>query len=53
MSGVRHVDERLEAVLKSYGPHLEFWVLSNVLTPGKEQISEQWYGGLTIYKCLE
>ncbi len=53
MSGVRHVDERLEAVLKSYGPHLEFWVLSNVLTPGKEQISEQWYGGLTVYMCLE
>ena len=52
MSGVRHVDERLESVLKSYGPHLEFWVLSNVLIPGKEQLSEQWYGGLTIYQCL-
>ena len=53
MSGVRHVDPRLEAVLKSYGPHLEFWILSNVLTPGIEQVSEQWYGGLTIYKVLE
>jgi hypothetical protein len=53
MSGVRHDDERLEAVLKSYGPHLEFWVLSNVLTPGVEQVSEQWYGGLTIYKSFD
>jgi hypothetical protein len=53
MSGVRHHDERLEAVLKSYGPHLEFWVLSNVLTPGFEQLSEQWYGGLTIYKSSD
>ncbi len=52
MSGVRHCDQRLEAVLKSYGPHLEFWILSNVLTAGREQISEQWYGGLTIYKSL-
>ena len=52
MSGARHVDNRLEAVLKSYGPHLEFWVLSNLLTPGIEQVSEQWYGGLTIYKSL-
>lgn len=50
MSGVHHVDDRLEAVLKSYGPHLEFWVLSNILTPGIEQVSEQWYGGLTIYQ---
>ena len=53
MSGVRHVDDRLEAVLKSYGPHLEFWILSNVLTPGVEQVSEQWYGGLTIYKSFK
>ena len=53
MSGACHVDNRLEAVLKSYGPHLEFWVLSNLLTPGKEQISEQWYGGLTVFKSLE
>lgn len=53
MSGARHADERLEAVLKSYGSHLEFWVLSNVLTPGIEQVSEQWYGGLTIYKSFE
>ena len=52
MSGVHHADNRLEAVLKSYGPHLEFWILSNVLTPGCEQLSEQWYGGITIYKSL-
>lgn len=52
MSGVHHVDARLEAVLKSYGPHLEFWILSNILTPGTEQISEQWYGGLTIYQSV-
>ena len=50
MSGVSHVDNRLEAVLKSYGPHLELWILSNLLTPGIEQLSEQWYGGLTVYR---
>jgi len=49
MSGVQHVDQRLTCCLKSYGPHLEFWVLSNILLPGVEQVSEQWSGGITIY----
>jgi len=52
MSGVHHVDRRLEAVLKSYGPHLELWILSNLLTQGFEKVSEQWYGGLTVYKSV-
>lgn len=52
MSGVHHVDQRLEGVLKSYGPHLELWILSNLLTPGLEQVSEQWYGGLTVYRSV-
>lgn len=49
MSGVNHADPRLELCIKSYGPHLEMWILSNVLTPGVEQISEQWSGGITIF----
>jgi len=53
MSGVHHVDHRLEAVLKSYGPHLELWILSNLLAPGLEQVSEQWYGGLTVYRSVK
>jgi len=53
MSGVHHVDHRLEAVLKSYGPHLELWILSNLLIHGLEQVSEQWYGGLTVYKSVK
>ena len=48
-SGAEHADSRLIPVFKSYGQHLEFWVLSNILTPGFEQISEQWSGGVTIY----
>jgi len=52
MPGVHHVDQRLEAVLKSYGPHLELWILSNLLAPGLEQVSEQWYGGLTVYRSV-
>lgn len=49
LSGVAHYDERLIACFKSYGPHLEFWIISNCLLPGVEQVSEQWSGGLTIY----
>jgi hypothetical protein len=49
MPAVRHVDDTLTLALKSYGPHLEFWCLSNMLIPGIKQISEQWAGGITLY----
>lgn len=49
MSGVDHADSRLITCLKSYGPHLELWALSNLLTAGVEQVSEQWTHGLTHY----
>jgi len=52
MSGAQHVDDRLTCCIKSYGPHLEFWVLTNNLMPGVEQVSEQWAGGLTVYTQL-
>ena len=51
--GVMHSDERLIACFKSYGKRIEFWVLSNILTRGIEQVSEQWSGGITIYKKSE
>jgi hypothetical protein len=50
MPAVQHVDDKLTLALKSYGPHLEFWCLSNMLTPGVRQISEQWAGGVTIFQ---
>ena len=49
MPAVKHVDERLTLALKSYGPHLEFWCLSNELTPGVKQVSEQWSGGISVF----
>jgi len=49
MPSVKHVDNRLLLTLKSYGPHLEFWCLSNELIPGVKQVSEQWSGGISIY----
>ena len=49
MPAVKHVDDKLTLTLKSYGPHLEFWCLSNELTPGVKQVSEQWAGGLTMF----
>ncbi|NDD14900.1 MAG: hypothetical protein EB072_20255 [Betaproteobacteria bacterium] len=53
MSAVEHQDERLALVLKSYGPHLEFWCLSQMLVPGVAQVSEQWAGGITIFTSFE
>lgn len=49
MSSLEHKDKRLTLILKSYGPHMEFWLLTNMLTPLMEQVSEQWTGGLSIY----
>jgi hypothetical protein len=53
MSGVEHYDERLVLVLKAYGPHLEFWCMSQMLTPDTKQVSEQWAGGISIFEvCI-
>ena len=49
LSGVSHIDERLTSCFKSYGRHLEFWCLSQMLTKDKKQVSEQWSGGLSIF----
>jgi hypothetical protein len=49
MSALQHADDRLALVVKSYGPHLEFWCLSQMLTPGVKQVSEQWSGGMTFF----
>lgn len=50
LSGCSHIDPRLICCFKSYGLHLEFWCLSQMLTFDKKQVSEQWSGGLTFYK---
>jgi len=51
-SSLEHKDPRMVMLLKSYGPHLEFWLMSQMLTPETTQVSEQWSGGITIYTCL-
>jgi hypothetical protein len=52
MPAVGHIDERLALALKSYGPHLEFWCLSNELSPGIKQVSEQWAGGISFFTSI-
>ena len=47
-----HVDPRLILLIKSYGPHMEFWCMTQMLTKDMPQVSEQWTGGLTIYSEL-
>jgi len=49
ITAYQHVDPRLVLIFKSYGPHLEFWCMTQMLTKGITQVSEQWTGGLTIY----
>ena len=49
LSAYRHVDPRLVLILKAYGPHLEFWCMTQMLTKTVTQVSEQWAGGLTIF----
>ena len=49
MSAYVHSDPRLVLMLKSYGPHLEFWCMSQMLSKDVTQVSEQWAGGLTVY----
>ena len=50
LSAYEHRDPRLTLMLKSYGPHLEFWCMTQMLTHSIKQVSEQWSGGLTIYQ---
>ena len=51
-SAFEHKDPRMVMLFKSYGPHLEFWLMTQMLTPTKTQVSEQWSGGITIYKSM-
>ncbi len=50
LSSYVHADDRLVLLIKSYGPHLEFWCMSQMLTPHSKQVSEQWAGGITIFR---
>lgn len=49
MSAYVHSDPRLVLLIKSYGPHMEFWCMTQMLTRTTTQVSEQWSGGITIY----
>jgi hypothetical protein len=52
MSALQHVDPRMVLLLKAYGPHLEFWCMTQMLTKELTQVSEQWSGGLCIFRKL-
>ena len=51
MSAYSHSDPRLVLLLKAYGPHMEFWCMTQMLMPDTTQVSEQWAGGLTVYSA--
>jgi hypothetical protein len=53
MSSYKHTDNNLMLCFKSYGQHLEFWCMSQMLTPNITQVSEQWSGGLTLFGIIE
>lgn len=50
LSAYAHKDPRLVLLLKSYGPHLEFWCMTQMLTHNTTQVSEQWAGGISIFE---
>lgn len=50
LTAYEHRDPRLTLMLKAYGPHLEFWCMGQMLTPTTTQVSEQWSGGITIFR---
>ncbi len=52
LSAYQHADPRMVLLLKSYGPHLEFWCMTQMLTKTLTQVSEQWAGGLTVFAEL-
>ena len=53
ISGLMHHDSNLMLCFKAYGHHLEFWGMSQMLTPGLTQVSEQWSGGLTLFGAID
>jgi len=53
MSAYAHRDPRLVLLLKAYGPHMEFWCMTQMLTRDTTQVSEQWAGGITIFANLQ
>jgi len=52
MSAYVHSDPRLVLLLKSYGPHMEFWCMTQMLSRNITQVSEQWTGGITFYASI-
>lgn len=52
MSAYVHRDPRLVLLLKAYGPHMEFWCMTQMLTRDTTQVSEQWAGGITVFAEL-
>lgn len=52
LSAYVHKDPRLALFLKAYGPHMEFWCMTQMLSPAVTQVSEQWAGGITVYDAL-
>lgn len=52
LSAYVHSDPRLVLLLKSYGPHMEFWCMTQMLSKNITQVSEQWSGGITFYKTI-
>jgi len=53
MSAYVHRDSRLVLLLKAYGPHMEFWCMTQMLTRDTTQVSEQWAGGLTVFANMK
>ena len=53
LSALKHSDEKLMLCFKAYGHHLEFWCMSQMLTPKLTQVSEQWSGGLSLFAPIE
>ena len=53
LSAFQHTDERLMLCFKAYGQSLEFWCMSQMLTPTTTQVSEQWAGGLTLFTVVK
>jgi len=49
LSAYVHNDVRMVLMVKSYGPNLEFWCMSQMLTRTLTQVSEQWSGGMTVW----
>lgn len=52
MSAYAHSDPRLVLLVKAYGPHLEFWCMTQMLTKDTTQVSEQWTGGITVFTTV-